>query len=243
MNSERTPRGAAFTLIEVLVVLGIVCLLAALLLPALKSARSEARIAQCRNNLRQIGMAIQMYCQPTDGVIPAVTTYPTSKIWDDASGTPDSLGVLVTQNCLTDTGALFCPLNPENAPQVEANKIGQPPGQAGSDGYSSYLYRQNCIGKGTFHLDSLGRNPAGNVMRALALDADCPSYPNEVQIAHGGFSVNILFHDGSVVTADNLLKKYSIMNISFYPLDANGLPPVMEELQKVFVNADAAYAQ
>jgi len=151
--------------------------------------------------------------------------------------------VLVTTNSLTDAGALFCPLNPENAPQVEGSKIGKPAGQAGSDGYGSYIYRQNCIGQGPFHIDSLGRNPAGKVMRALALDVDCPAYPKEVQVAHGGLSVNILFHDGSVITADNLEKEYSIMNISFYPPDANGLPPVMEEIQKVFVNADAAYAQ
>jgi prepilin-type N-terminal cleavage/methylation domain-containing protein/prepilin-type processing-associated H-X9-DG protein len=51
----------AFTLIEMLVVIGIVGLLAALLLPALTTARDQARATRCMSNLHQIGMGLVMY--------------------------------------------------------------------------------------------------------------------------------------------------------------------------------------
>lgn len=51
-----------FTMIELLVVVGIIGLLAALLIPAVQSAREAARRTQCTSNLRQIGTGMQTYC-------------------------------------------------------------------------------------------------------------------------------------------------------------------------------------
>ncbi len=64
------PARSAFTLIEMLVVMAIIGILAALLLPALAAAREKGRQADCMSNLRQLGMGLEMYLQDWNGYYP-----------------------------------------------------------------------------------------------------------------------------------------------------------------------------
>jgi len=60
----------AFTLMELLVVVAIIAILAAMLFPALQKSRAQGRTASCISNLRQIGMAVQMYVNDSHGRMP-----------------------------------------------------------------------------------------------------------------------------------------------------------------------------
>ena len=95
------PRNA-FTLVEILVVIGIIGLLVALLLPAVQSAREAARKTQCANNLRQLGIELQRL-EGRDGSFPRTTVL------------QDILGSLKSRRSL-----LVCPSEPKSTSNPNA---------------------------------------------------------------------------------------------------------------------------
>jgi prepilin-type N-terminal cleavage/methylation domain-containing protein/prepilin-type processing-associated H-X9-DG protein len=87
-NGTRKIRACAsgFTLVELLVVMGIITALIGILMPALSAARGQSRSLKCLSNIRQLGEALSMYASDSNGKYPLNTTTPSpGKSWYDAA--------------------------------------------------------------------------------------------------------------------------------------------------------------
>ena len=115
---RKTTRG--FTLIELLVVIAIIAVLIALLLPAVQQARESARRTQCKNNLKQIGLAMHNY-EGTFKILPCAAFTSVAGgpgIYGSSTYDDDGFGWLCMFLPYIDQAPLYNKINPQGSPGI-----------------------------------------------------------------------------------------------------------------------------
>ena len=186
-----------FTLLELLIVIGIIAILAGLSLPALSMARHRAQGAACQNNLRQIGLAMTEYCHDHKDMIPPVA--PTINTYYDCTSNmlrnhlcmPSGMGLLIAGKYGSSSPAIFgCDWStPYTILQVKREwKL--------NNSKCAYDYREVFNGFNP-RLSSFSNQGKAYVMDNSFIGVDDRVVP------HGFKNVNILYVDGHVANALN----------------------------------------
>jgi prepilin-type N-terminal cleavage/methylation domain-containing protein len=224
-----------FTLIEILVVIALISLLAAILFPVFSQVKEKGRQASCMSNLRQIGVAISLYASDYDGLYPfgvsAYDKYHISPARDPRFDTMSLLSEITfpyTKNkeiwrCSSDTGML----KDEWVSATIPNTKGVSPSLFGVYG-NSYEYNTNLALKHKLYGASLyaGKEEKGSSEIVVAYDASWRWHSGFTSLKSAfdeyGYNlfdrvfVNALFEDGHVKRQSDVANTRSL-SFSFEP--------------------------
>jgi len=254
--SRRTLSAPAFTLVELLIVIAILAILAALLLPSLASARHKGWKAACLSNLRQVGIAIHAYAGDNDGRIPygpkappftsAGNFYPSTgaptSLVSLQNGSPVGLGLLLQEHLANQPKALFCPGSDQTVDAAaELARLGTNQAQC------SYYYRHagatNLFDPPNLAppldrllLERLGNNRNGLPIRALAMDTlflcppDLALFNIKPRTHHRQQFADILFADGHVLSRPNRHDRF-LVDLRNYADIRNAFDKILKALE------------
>ncbi|MDD3926566.1 MAG: DUF1559 domain-containing protein [bacterium] len=219
-----SKRKKGFTLIELLVVIAIIAILAAILFPVFEKAREKGRQASCTSNLKQLGLAFQMYLQDWDEVfIPVEFSYyggPSRYVWNWAYG-------LKSTGYVSNPALFICP-SAIGSKSMSTYDVTQTPNTASRYLYIHYGY--NIYNIGTSYQATSPRSltappaslvdikdPSGTVLLADSIDTSSNmgsysiqdgtfTYTNRIHDRHSN-GANILWVDGHVAWTGQACQK------------------------------------
>jgi len=220
---KTNSRLGAFTLVELLVVIGIIATLIAILIPTLSRARDQAMSTKCKSNLRQIYMALTMYANDNKGWIVEPNanwspTYTGSPRWFQFiykdGPTTGANPFQAPTNYMNDGQALYCPREQRVLSSIIQVSYGLNDNMFFTNGVPCRAVRSDSYGRPYYNLqktrkptemflaaDSNGPTKAYQI-RGTSNYAYEPDYRHDTRTALGGSSAsataNMLYHDGHV---------------------------------------------
>ena len=218
----RTRRPAAFTLMELLVVLGIICVLVAILLPALSRVRKQAQQTNCLSTLRQLSGAYTQYALAYDGQMPL--GYSGNLVWTGYFFTTNSTtfvlsGAIYKAGMLPKADSFFCPSQVD--PRFLYNTPENPfPVNGGNFNRIGYTCRPSV----SWPLAATARLPTLAKLQNKAILADIIGIPQvspEFASVHHR-SINVLYGDFSARSIDR--SKYEAIQKQIEGFPTTGAP-------------------
>lgn len=230
---KRHPHAGGFTLVELLVVIGIIALLIAILLPTLGKAREAAKRANCLSNMRQVHQAFMFYAMSNHDQVPLgyrTASKQFNSMVFSATAPPSGryvlFGLLYGAKLFNSPAVLFCPSEGNPKFMLDTSENPWP------DALSGALPTQNVqSGYGArpeiLIPDDLAAAPAGFVMPKLsrfknkAIFADLTSAGTRVRTRHRN-GLNVLYGDGSArwVTGADIMALLDALPEPMFPPSA-----------------------
>jgi prepilin-type N-terminal cleavage/methylation domain-containing protein/prepilin-type processing-associated H-X9-DG protein len=214
-----------FTMLELLSVLALIGILAAVLLPALARSRETARRASCMNNLAQLGTAFWLYAEEHSGVFP----------WSGGNGDAECLRVL-HGSYVPEVQSFRCPSDPDWEPPKdwsagEAMEVG-----LGLD--EAFSYRSSYDYLGVYTLEPLTAPPPPRPLPKVPLMWDIGTTPDLPESAQSLMNItaavtrsnhvpggsNVLWMDGSVSFVR--VRDFAAWNLPYRPADIAFAEPI-----------------